>query len=378
VPANYTFGSAGTKTLYAWAKDAAGNVSNSLSASVSVTLPDTTAPVVTGFGIPVTAGSLTVPITTLTATDAVGVTGYLVNESATKPSASAAGWSATVPANYTFGSEGTKTLYAWAKDAAGNVSNSLSASVTITISTADTTPPAITVFDVPSVIYSLKVPINGLDATDNVGVTGYIVKKTSLKPSVTDAGWRSTPPTSVTIPDAGPKTLYAWAKDAAGNISEMASMTVVSRLSANPGIIPVPASQEIFAYSAIPFPAEKGNLAKAKPLGIGALAEGGSLDLQASIGPFSGPVDVYVTMYAPEASGSLEPLAVSYLRPDNSFVALTVATEPWQQGVTDINEHIVDIPAANLVPGPYILVMTVTPAGSQGNYYKWSTSFIVP
>ena len=339
---------------------------------------DTTAPVVTAFSIPATSSSLTVSISTLTATDTVGVTGYLVNESSTRPSASAAGWSASKPASYTFGSEGGKTLYAWAKDAAGNVSNSLSANVTITISTSDATPPAITVFDLPAVIYSLKVPIIALQATDNLGVTGYIVKKSSLKPSVADAGWRSAPPASVTLPDAGAKTLYAWAKDAAGNISDMASMTVVARLSADPGPIPVPTSQETFAYSAVPHPAERGNLAKAKPLGIGALREGGSFDLQASIGPFSGPVDIYVTMYAPEAAGSIEPLAVYYLRPDNSFAAIATVPEPWQQGVIDINEHIMDIPAGDLVPGPYILVMTVTAAGSRSDYYKWSTSFIVP
>jgi hypothetical protein len=236
----------------------------------------------------------------------------------------------------------------------------------------------ITVFDVPAIIYSLRVPITGLEATDDVGVTGYMVKKNPLKPSAADAGWRSSPPASVTIPDAGAKTLYAWAKDAAGNISDMAAMTVVAKLSMNPAPIPVPASQEMFAYSAVAFPAERQNLAKSKPLGIGALAEGGILDLQASIGPFSGPVDAYITMYAPEAAGGIEPLAVYYLRPDNSFVEFTAAAEPWQQGVTDINEHILEIPAGDLLPGPYILVLTVTPAGSQGHYYKWSTSFIVP
>jgi hypothetical protein len=95
---------------------------------------DTTAPVVTAFSIPATSSSLTVSITSLTATDAVGVTGYLLTETSAKPSATAGGWSASKPANYTFASAGAKTLYAWAKDAAGNVSNSLSASVTITIS----------------------------------------------------------------------------------------------------------------------------------------------------------------------------------------------------------------------------------------------------
>ena len=52
---------------------------------------DATAPVVTGFTIPVSSTSLTVAITTLTATDATGVTGYLVTEGSATPSASAAG-----------------------------------------------------------------------------------------------------------------------------------------------------------------------------------------------------------------------------------------------------------------------------------------------
>jgi hypothetical protein len=88
-------------------------------------------PTVTAFSIPVTSTSLTVTITTFTATDNVPVTGYMVTESTTPPSASATGWSATPPASYTFATEGTKTLYAWIKDGANIVSSSLSASVTI-------------------------------------------------------------------------------------------------------------------------------------------------------------------------------------------------------------------------------------------------------
>jgi hypothetical protein len=70
------------------------NVSNSRSASVTITLPpaaDTTPPTVTSFSLPATSNSLTVAITTFTATDNVGVTGYLLTESATKPDTSAAG-----------------------------------------------------------------------------------------------------------------------------------------------------------------------------------------------------------------------------------------------------------------------------------------------
>ncbi len=95
---------------------------------------DTTRPTVSAFTIPATSTTLAVTITSFTATDNVGVTGYMVTESATAPLASAAGWSATKPASYTFASAGAKTLYAWAKDAAGNVSLARAALVTITAS----------------------------------------------------------------------------------------------------------------------------------------------------------------------------------------------------------------------------------------------------
>jgi len=100
---------------------------------------DTTAPTVSTFTVPATSTSLTVSITALTASDNVGVTGYKVTESATAPVASATGWSASSPASYTCATAGAKTIYAWAKDAAGNVSASKNATVTITL--APTPPP---------------------------------------------------------------------------------------------------------------------------------------------------------------------------------------------------------------------------------------------
>ena len=109
---------------------------------------DTTLPVVTAFVIPSTSTSLTIPITTFTATDNVGVVGYKITEIAMKPSIDpntvnvasvynanqllSSGWTASAPTTYTFGSIGSKTLYAWAIDSAGNVSNSVSRSITVT------------------------------------------------------------------------------------------------------------------------------------------------------------------------------------------------------------------------------------------------------
>ncbi len=107
-------------------------ISNVPSGTTSAT-PDTTAPNMTGFSIPGTSTSLEVPITTFTATDNIVVTGYLLTETADAPSASDFAWSISAPTSYIFSSQGFQVLYAWAKDAAGNISGSLSDSVVITL-----------------------------------------------------------------------------------------------------------------------------------------------------------------------------------------------------------------------------------------------------
>jgi hypothetical protein len=201
--------------------------------AASVPPPDVTAPIVTAFTIPTTAASLTVPITTFTATDAGGVTGYMVNESAIKPLAAAAGWTATRPASYTCTTAGAKTLYAWAKDAANNVSTSRSANVTITL--PDTTAPVVIAFTIPATTQGLTVSIVSFAATDLVGVTGYLITENATKPAAAAAGWTAAAPTTYTSTTLGLKTLYGWAKDAAGNVSNSLSMVV--SMQARPGDI---------------------------------------------------------------------------------------------------------------------------------------------
>jgi hypothetical protein len=193
---------------------------------------DTTAPTVTTFTVPSTATSLTVGISSFTASDNVAVTGYLVNESSTKPLATATGWTTTAPTSYTASASGARTLYAWAKDTAGNVSASRSASVTITLPAgADTTLPTVLSFTVPSTATSLTVAITSFTASDNVRVTGYLVNESATKPSASVTGWSATAPNSYTASASGTRTLYAWAKDAAGNVSASRSASVAIKLS---------------------------------------------------------------------------------------------------------------------------------------------------
>jgi hypothetical protein len=97
-------------------------------AKIASAAADTTAPIVTAFTG--TASGMTFTVTAFTATDAVGVTGYKITETATAPTASEgapsgrSAWSSTAQTSVTATDTGITDMYGWAKDAAGNVSSS--------------------------------------------------------------------------------------------------------------------------------------------------------------------------------------------------------------------------------------------------------------
>jgi Bacterial Ig-like domain len=101
---------------------------------------DTTAPSVTSFTATSPTNSLNIPITAFAASDAVGVSAYLITGSATPPSAGAAGWSGSAPTSYIVASDGAYTIYPWAKDAAGNISAVYGSPASVTV---DTTAPTV-------------------------------------------------------------------------------------------------------------------------------------------------------------------------------------------------------------------------------------------
>jgi len=227
-PASYTFASvtSGARVLYAWTKDVADNISAALTATVII---DITAPTVTGFSLPAVSRSLTVPVSTLSASDAAGgsgLSGYLIRAVAGEPLASDSGWSAARPESFTFaaGSSGARTLYAWARDGAGNVSTALSAPVLINPSA-----PSVTAFSLPAAVNTLQVPVTILTASaDSDSIAGYLLTETATLPQGSAAGWSAAKPASFTMSASadGSRTIYAWAKDGAGNISNWRSKTV--------------------------------------------------------------------------------------------------------------------------------------------------------
>ena len=163
-PVSYSWNTAaatdGGHILSAKAYDAAGNVGQSSNVAVNV-LNDTVAPTVDSFSLPTAANSTSVAVVGFSASDNVGVAGYLITESATAPAANAAGWTPGAPASFTFAGTGARTAYAWAKDASGNVSVSRAVSVLI-----DTTLPA---------IKSISIGRGGATLTINAAATDNVV-----------------------------------------------------------------------------------------------------------------------------------------------------------------------------------------------------------
>ena len=207
---------------------------------------DTILPVITAFTVPATCNGLVLPITLFTATDNVGVTGYLVNQSPLKPAASNPGWTATAPTSITFAVAGVKNLYGWVKDAAGNVSAAVHDTVTVTVPVAP--PPTVTAFLIPPTSASLVVPITTFTATDSVAVAGYMITRTAVKPAFNAPGWTATPPTSFTFGAPGTKMLYGYSRNSAGKVSAGVLATVTITL--NDTAVPVVTGFTIPATSA--------------------------------------------------------------------------------------------------------------------------------
>src|SRR6267154_1308485 len=198
-------------TIYSYtvaARDAAGNLSlDSTSVSVTTAITaDTTPPSVPTGLTAAAAGTTGANLSWSSSTDNVGVTGYIVRRN---------GVQVATPATTGFAdtglSVGTYSYTVAARDAAGNVSaNSASASVTL----ADTTPPTTPTGLTAAVAGSTAAILSWSASTDNVGVTGYIVRRNGVQVAT---------PATTSFADTGLSVgTYSYtvaARDAAGNVS---------------------------------------------------------------------------------------------------------------------------------------------------------------
>ena len=220
----------GSHTLTAVARDAAGNLASSAAVTVTVSNgppPDTIPPSVSisapGNGQTV-SGTVTV---SASASDNVGVADVQFQLDGVDGGTEDTAAPYSVSWNTSGASNGSHTITAVARDAAGN--HTTSAPVTVTVSNgppADTTPPTV----------SISAPANGAtvratttvsaNASDDVGVAGvqFFGDGIALGAEVTTAPYSISVDT--TSSSDGPHTVTAIARDAAGNRTTSAPVTV--------------------------------------------------------------------------------------------------------------------------------------------------------
>ncbi len=85
----------------------------------------------------------------------------------------------------------------------------------------DTARPTVTLFAATSATPTTNPTVNfNLNGSDDVAVTGWKITLSATKPLPGDAGWQPTIPTDFMLSAPGNYTLYAWARDLAGNVSD--------------------------------------------------------------------------------------------------------------------------------------------------------------
>jgi len=141
--------------------------------------------------------------------------------------------------------------------------------------------------------------------------------------------------------------------------------------------IPLPTSQQYFTYEPILQPVTNIDPAQAKPVGVGSVATGGdTVSLRVSLAEFSGPVDIYLGIYAP----SIDP-NIWLIKPDLNLQPLSEGLVPWKVNTTGpIDDPLYgDIPVSSLPEGDYypFLYIEVAPSGSTSAYYLWMTYFAI-
>src|SRR5439155_754383 len=229
---SYTDTGLSAATTYSYAvaaRDAAGNMSPD-STSVSVTLADTTPPSTPSGLTAAVAGSTGANLLWSASTDNVGVTGYIVRRNGVQVAT-------PVTTSYTDTGLSAGATYSYtvaARDAAGNMSpDSASVSVTTAIA-ADTTPPTTPSGFTAAAAGSTGANLSWSASTDDVGVTGYIVRRNAVQLAT---------PATTSYADTGlsAATTYSYtvaARDAAGNISANSTSASITLADTTPPTTP--------------------------------------------------------------------------------------------------------------------------------------------
>jgi hypothetical protein len=213
-------------TLYHFrvrSRDFAGNLAVSGDFTLTTLLGDLTAPAVS-ITTPAAGATVTGAVTVgASASDNVGVAGVQFKLDGTNLGAEDTTSPYSVSWNTTAAANGSHALTAVARDAAGNVTTA--ATVTVTVSN-DTTPPSVSITAPAAAATVAGTVAVSANASDNVGVVGVQFKLDGANLGAED----TTSPYSVswntTAAANGSHALTAVARDATGNVTTAATVTV--------------------------------------------------------------------------------------------------------------------------------------------------------
>ena len=209
--------------------DAAGNLGDfSNTASASTPAPDTEIPSTPAGITAVVVAGPQVNLAWMASTDNVAVTGYIIERC---EGAGCHTWvQIGTPTGTTFSDAGvvagiTYRYWVRATDAAGNLSN-WSNIATVVIPTPDTQPPTAPASLTATVLSSSQINLEWTPATDNVGITGYLVERCQGAACANFAQITSGPATALGDAGLAAATAYSYrvrATDAAGNLGPYSS-----------------------------------------------------------------------------------------------------------------------------------------------------------
>jgi chitodextrinase len=240
-PTNASFNDTGltASTSYSYrarATDAAANLGpySAVASAATAPPPDTQPPTAPGTPLPNVVSSTQINLTWSPATDNVGVTGYLLERCAGAGCNSFA--QIATPTSPSFNDTGltASTSYSYrvrATDAANNLGPYSAVATATTQAPPDTTPPTAPGTPVPNVVSSTQINVTWPAATDNVGVTGYLLERCA------GAGCNSfaqiATPTSASFNDTGltASTSYSYrvrATDAANNLGPYSAVATAT------------------------------------------------------------------------------------------------------------------------------------------------------
>lgn len=153
--------------------------------------------------------------------------------------------------------------------------------------------------------------------------------------------------------------------------------------------MPLPSGGHSFTVPSPAFPVVSADPSKAVPVSFGSFmvngkslglsqtpSAGDSMDVRVRLASFSGPVDLYLGIYAPR----IDPSDTYILNSGGTFRKLSGGLVPWKKDVTGgLNADLFgDIPVSSLPSGTYTFYLATAPAGRTDSYYLWTSSVTIP